>query len=100
MLRQACLALAVAEVELELEHRLMTPDTLLVRPTRSPRVEFTLRGSIFRVPSAGLKLRVRGLHLTRVKIGKSRSFPSVTQDGHVVRNSVLGVHLLRGIAIR
>ncbi|KAL3229897.1 hypothetical protein MRX96_023519 [Rhipicephalus microplus] len=69
VLGQACWALAVAEAELEFEHRLPVAGAVLVRPTRSPRVEFTLRGHIVRIPSAGLKVRLQGLQLARIRIG-------------------------------
>ncbi|KAH7969208.1 hypothetical protein HPB52_015906 [Rhipicephalus sanguineus] len=69
VLSQACWALAVAEAELEFEHRLPVAGAVLVRPTCSPRVEFTLRGHIVRIPSAGLKVRLQGLQLARIRIG-------------------------------
>ncbi|KAH7954340.1 hypothetical protein HPB49_017841 [Dermacentor silvarum] len=69
VLAQACWALAVAEVELEFEHRLPSAGAVLVRPTRSPRVEFTLRGHIVRIPSAGLKVRLQRLQLARMRTG-------------------------------
>ncbi|KAL3202950.1 hypothetical protein MRX96_042296 [Rhipicephalus microplus] len=69
VLGQACWALAVAEAELEFEHRLPVAGAVLVRPTCSPRVEFTLRGHIVRIHSAGLKVRLQGLQLARIRIG-------------------------------
>ncbi|KAL1449412.1 hypothetical protein MTO96_043973 [Rhipicephalus appendiculatus] len=69
VLGQACWALAVAEAELEFEHRLPSAGAVLVRPTRSPRVEFTLRGHIVRIHSAGLKVRLQGLQLARIRVG-------------------------------
>ncbi|KAL1416069.1 hypothetical protein MTO96_006509 [Rhipicephalus appendiculatus] len=69
VLGQACWALAVAEAELEFEHRLPVAGAVLVRPTCSPRVEFTLRGHIVRIPSAGLKVRLQGLQLARIRVG-------------------------------
>ncbi|KAH9372623.1 hypothetical protein HPB48_014378 [Haemaphysalis longicornis] len=69
VLSQACWALAVAEAELEFEHRLPGAGGVLVRPTRSPRVEFTLRGRIVRLRSAGIKIRLQRLHMARIRIG-------------------------------
>ncbi|KAH7969618.1 hypothetical protein HPB52_020309 [Rhipicephalus sanguineus] len=69
VLGQACWALAVAEAELEFEHRLPVAGAVLVRPTCSPRIEFTLRGHIVRIHSAGLKVRLQGLQLARIRIG-------------------------------
>ncbi|KAH7980088.1 hypothetical protein HPB49_012987 [Dermacentor silvarum] len=58
VLEQACWALAVAEAALQFEHRLPVVSAVLARPTRSPRVEFTLRGRLERVSSAGYKIRL------------------------------------------
>ncbi|KAK8779369.1 hypothetical protein V5799_019291 [Amblyomma americanum] len=69
VLSQACWALAVAEAELEFEHRLPSISAVLLRPTRSPRVEFTLRGHIVRLPSSGLKVRLQRLQMARMRIG-------------------------------
>ncbi|XP_077560632.1 serine/threonine-protein kinase haspin-like [Haemaphysalis longicornis] len=70
VLSQACWALAVAEADLEFEHRLPGAGGVLVRPTHSPRVEFTLRGRIVRLQSAGIKIRLQRLHMARIRIGK------------------------------
>ncbi|XP_065284282.1 serine/threonine-protein kinase haspin-like [Dermacentor albipictus] len=85
VLGQACWALAVAEAELELEHRLPGVGAVLVRPTRSPRVEFTLRGHIVRIPSAGIKVRLQGLQLARLRIGTKVEFTDVTRFHEFVR---------------
>nr|XP_050039778.1 serine/threonine-protein kinase haspin-like [Dermacentor andersoni] len=85
VLGQACWALAVAEAELELEHRLPRVGAVLVRPTRSPRVEFTLRGHIVRIPSAGIKVRLQGLQLARLRIGTRVEFTHFTRFHEFVR---------------
>ncbi|XP_065284283.1 serine/threonine-protein kinase haspin-like [Dermacentor albipictus] len=85
VLGQACWALAVAEAELELEHRLPGVGAVLVRPTRSPRVEFTLRGHIVRIPSAGIKVRLQGLQLARLLIGTRVEFTHFTRFHEFVR---------------
>ncbi|XP_075532459.1 uncharacterized protein LOC142565806 [Dermacentor variabilis] len=68
VLEQACWALAVAESALDFEHRLPVVGAVLVRPTRSPRVEFTLRGRLERIASAGFKIRLQGLQMARMTI--------------------------------
>ncbi|XP_037567902.1 serine/threonine-protein kinase haspin [Dermacentor silvarum] len=85
VLGQACWALAVAEAELEFEHRLPVVGAVLVRPTKSPRVEFTLRGHIVRIPSAGIKVRLQGLQLARIRIGTHIEFTDVTRFPEFVR---------------
>ncbi|KAH7980414.1 hypothetical protein HPB49_015825 [Dermacentor silvarum] len=71
ILEQACWALAVAESAHEFEHRLPVLGTVLVRPTRSPRLEFTLRGRLERISSAGYKIRLQGLQMARMTVGKA-----------------------------
>ncbi|KAH6929436.1 hypothetical protein HPB50_000253 [Hyalomma asiaticum] len=86
VLGQACWALAVAEAELEFEHRLPSAGVVLVRPTRSPRIEFTLRGHIVRIPSAGLKVRLQGLQLARIRVGTQVEITDVTRFHEFVRD--------------
>ncbi|KAH7966302.1 hypothetical protein HPB49_015138 [Dermacentor silvarum] len=68
ILEQACWAFTVAESALEFEHRLPVVGAVLVRPTRSPRVQFTLRGRLERISSAGYIIRLQGLQMTRMTI--------------------------------
>ncbi|XP_049518746.1 uncharacterized protein LOC119440990 [Dermacentor silvarum] len=68
ILEQECWALAVAESALEFEHRLPVVGAVLVRRTRSPRVEFTLRGRLELISSPGYKIRLQGLQMARMTI--------------------------------
>ncbi|KAH7980326.1 hypothetical protein HPB49_015023 [Dermacentor silvarum] len=94
ILEQACWALAVAESALEFEHRLPVLGAVLVRPTRSPRLEFTLRGRLERISSAGYKIRLQGLQMARMTIDASpqctelsrhREFILGEEESHCVR---------------
>ncbi|KAH8018470.1 hypothetical protein HPB51_007649 [Rhipicephalus microplus] len=93
VLEQAWCALAVAEAAVDFEHRLPIIDTVLIRPTRSASVEYTLRGSLGRVSSAGLKIRLHGLHMARMKIGVScRRF--ISQDVTELSDSSSNLQIL------
>ncbi|KAL3235364.1 hypothetical protein MRX96_022506 [Rhipicephalus microplus] len=79
VLEQACLALAVAEAAVQFEHRLPIIDTVLIRPTRSPRVEYTLWGNLERIPSAGFKIRLQGLHVARMTIDGKAEYTDLSR---------------------
>ncbi|KAL3211417.1 hypothetical protein MRX96_008457 [Rhipicephalus microplus] len=79
VLEQACLALAVAEAAVQFEHRLPIIDTVLIRPTRSSRVEYTLRGNLERIPSAGFKIRLQGLHVARMTIDGTAEYTDLSR---------------------
>ncbi|XP_075732282.1 serine/threonine-protein kinase haspin-like [Rhipicephalus microplus] len=79
VLGQACLALAVAEAAVQFEHRLPIIDTVLIRPTRSPRVEYTLWGNLERIPSAGFKIRLQGLHVARMTIDGKAEYSDLSR---------------------
>ncbi|XP_049516953.1 serine/threonine-protein kinase haspin homolog [Dermacentor silvarum] len=91
ILEQACWALAVAESAHEFEHRLPVLGTVLVRPTRSPRLEFTLRGRLERISSAGYKIRLQGLQMARMttevpqctELSRHREFILGEEESHV-----------------
>lgn len=86
VLEQACLALAVAEAELQFEHRLPMIDTVLVRPSRSPRVEYTLRGRLERIPTAGFKVRLQGFQLARMTIGGEPVYTDLSLHSRLLTN--------------
>ncbi|XP_075732501.1 serine/threonine-protein kinase haspin-like [Rhipicephalus microplus] len=92
VLEQACCALAVAEAAVDFEHRLPIIDTVLIRPTRSTSVEYTLRGSLGRVSSAGLKIRLHGLHMARMKISKARWRETLSQN---LRHTVVSLSVIK-----
>ncbi|XP_075732423.1 serine/threonine-protein kinase haspin-like [Rhipicephalus microplus] len=79
VLEQACLALAVAEAAVQFEHRLPIIDTVLIRPTRSSRVEYTLQGNLERIPSAGFKIRLQGLHVARMTIDGTAEYSDLSR---------------------
>ncbi|XP_077516493.1 uncharacterized protein LOC144126257 [Amblyomma americanum] len=74
VLQQACWALAVAEAALQFEHRLPGANAVLLRPTRSPRVEFMLHGRLERLASAGVKIRLQGLQMARMSIDRTPEY--------------------------
>nr|XP_054933827.1 uncharacterized protein LOC126543176 [Dermacentor andersoni] len=84
VLEQACWALAVAESALDFEHRLPVVGAVLVRPTRSPRVEFTLRGRLERIASAGFKIRLQGLQMARMTIDARPEYTELSRHREFV----------------
>ncbi|XP_065289281.1 uncharacterized protein [Dermacentor albipictus] len=84
VLEQACWALAVAESALDFEHRLPVVGAVLVRPTRSPRVEFTLRGRLERISSAGFKIRLQGLQMARMTIDARPEYTELSRHREFV----------------
>ncbi|KAL3245650.1 hypothetical protein MRX96_058182 [Rhipicephalus microplus] len=97
VLEQAWCALAVAEAAVDFEHRLPIIDTVLIRPTRSASVEYTLRGSLGRVSSAGLKIRLHGLHMARMKIDGRAEFTELSRHRQSIMDKE-GTKVFRKIA--
>ncbi|KAL1432032.1 hypothetical protein MTO96_013396 [Rhipicephalus appendiculatus] len=84
VLEQACWALAVAEAAFEFEHRLPIIDAVLIRPSRSPRVEYTLRGRLERVASAGFKIRLQGFHMARMTIDGIAEYTELSRHSQFI----------------
>ncbi|KAH7982271.1 hypothetical protein HPB52_003560 [Rhipicephalus sanguineus] len=84
VLEQACWALAVAEAALEFEHRLPIIDAVLIRPSRSPRVEYTLRGRLERIASAGFKIRLQGFHMARMTIDGIAEYTELSRHSEFI----------------
>lgn len=68
LLQVAC-SLAVAELELEFEHRDLHCDNVLVNATEQEFVEFVLHNRKIRVRTAGVKASVIDYTLSRTRIG-------------------------------
>ncbi|XP_070385141.1 uncharacterized protein [Dermacentor albipictus] len=78
-LQVAC-GLAVAERELEFEHRDLHCDNVLVKPTEEQFAEFVLHGRKVRVRTAGVKASVIDYTLSRTRIGGQVYFTDLSKD--------------------
>ncbi|XP_070389463.1 uncharacterized protein [Dermacentor albipictus] len=85
-LQVAC-ALAVAERELEFEHRDLHCDNVLVKPTEEQFAEFVLHGRKVRVRTAGVKASVIDYTLSRTRIGGQVCFTDLSKDAAIFQGT-------------
>ncbi|XP_037573195.1 serine/threonine-protein kinase haspin-like [Dermacentor silvarum] len=79
LLQVAC-SLAVAELELEFEHRDLHCDNVLVNTTQQEVIEFVLHGQKIRVRTAGVKASVIDYTLSRTRIGGQVYYTDLSRD--------------------
>ncbi|XP_075534472.1 uncharacterized protein LOC142568356 [Dermacentor variabilis] len=85
-LQVAC-SLAVAEPELEFEHRDLHCDNVLVKPTEQEFAEFVLHGRKIRVRTAGVKASVIDYTLSRTRIGGQVYFTDLSKDSAIFQGT-------------
>ncbi|XP_070385238.1 serine/threonine-protein kinase haspin-like [Dermacentor albipictus] len=85
-LQVAC-SLAVAEPELEFEHRDLHCDNVLVKPTEQQFAEFVLHGRKVRVRTAGVKASVIDYTLSRTRIGGQVYFTDLSKDSVIFQGT-------------
>ncbi|XP_072141945.1 uncharacterized protein [Dermacentor andersoni] len=85
-LQVAC-SLAVAEPELEFEHRDLHCDNVLVKPTEEEFAEFVLHGRKIRVRTAGVKASVIDYTLSRTRIGGQVYFTDLSKDSAIFQGT-------------
>ncbi|XP_075736659.1 uncharacterized protein LOC119161804 isoform X3 [Rhipicephalus microplus] len=78
-LQVAC-SLAVAELELEFEHRDLHCDNVLVKRTEQDCVEFMLNGRKMLVRTAGVKASIIDYTLSRMRKGRNVVYTDVSDD--------------------
>ncbi|XP_065301855.1 uncharacterized protein [Dermacentor albipictus] len=85
-LQVAC-SLAVAEPELEFEHRDLHCDNVLVKPTELEFAEFVLHGRKIQVRTAGVKGSVIDYTLSRTRIGGQVYFTDLSKDSAIFQGT-------------
>ncbi|KAK8781307.1 hypothetical protein V5799_017347 [Amblyomma americanum] len=82
---QVSFSLAVAERELEFEHRDLHCDNVLLRRTWDERVRFLLQGREVCLPTAGVRASIIDYTLSRMRKGENVIFTDLTHDRELFR---------------
>jgi len=78
--KQVAHSLAVAEEELQFEHRDLHWGNVLVKETDEKYVQFTLGGDVFQVETGGVKTSIIDFSLSRLSMDKVTIFNNLSED--------------------
>jgi len=78
--KQVAHSLAVAEEELQFEHRDLHWGNVLVKETTDKFVQFTLRGDTFQVETGGVQTSIIDFSLSRLSMDKVTIFNNLSED--------------------